>query len=155
MAERKKRFSGLYWQQFALTAGMVMLTLLLVHDNKILLFQIACTTKDRFNIYIQSVFLTDADKQLSALFIKDHLTVIVFPLFLIRFREFKPQFFQCLILLGTQFSILIDHIKNVSFVDMRCGFIKMQSPVQNMDVRTISLIKFLKIFCTNLSKYIG
>ena len=28
MAERKKRFSGLYWQQFALTAGMVMLTLL-------------------------------------------------------------------------------------------------------------------------------
>ena len=27
MAERKKRFSGLYWQQFALTAGMVMLTL--------------------------------------------------------------------------------------------------------------------------------
>ena len=44
---------------------------------------------------------TDADKQLSALFIKDHLTVIVFPLFLIRFREFKPQFFQCLILLGT------------------------------------------------------
>ena len=29
MAERKKRFSGLYWQQFALTAGMVMLTLLL------------------------------------------------------------------------------------------------------------------------------
>ena len=30
MAERKKRFSGLYWQQFALTAGMVMLTLLLL-----------------------------------------------------------------------------------------------------------------------------
>ena len=30
MTERKKRFSGLYWQQFALTAGMVMLTLLLL-----------------------------------------------------------------------------------------------------------------------------
>ena len=30
MAERKKRFSGLYWQQFALTAGRGMLTLLLL-----------------------------------------------------------------------------------------------------------------------------
>ena len=95
------------------------------------------------------------NEQLSTLIIKYHLPIVVFSFFLIRLRKFKTQFFQSLILLGTQFSILVQCVKNVPFMDMRSNFIKMQSPVQYMNMRTISLIKFLKVFYANLSKHIG
>lgn len=68
---------------------------------------------------------------------------------------FSPSFIP-----HSLFSILSWHspyppMPYMPFMNMWCCFIKMQSPVQYMNMGTIPSVKFLEIFCTDLCKHIS
>ena len=85
--------------------------------------------------------------------IKSDLAVIITSKRLVRLWQFKAKCFQCLFLLGCDFTILVLAVKHMAFMDVRRSLIQMQSPIQNVNVLAETLVELVHKLCGDLKEF--
>ena len=139
-----ERFHFLHLQghlrQFLFFLGKL---LLLLGDDKLLLFQIGPTAILRLLVKMEAMLLGNLKKQFPANRVKGLLTVVVSAFGLVRLRTLNTQGLQRLILLGAKLAVLILTVKNVPLMDMGSTLVQMECPIQNVNVSAEAFFKFL------------
>ena len=75
--------------------------------------------------------------------IESDLAVVAAADGLVRVRQFKPQRFQRLFLLGSYLAIPVLTVEHMTLVDVRSTFVQMQRPVQHMNMVAILGLELL------------
>ena len=143
------KLSGLLLHSFFLLSNLFFL---LCHDI-VLLFQISPSTVFRHFIQFKAVAFGYLEQHRAAGRIERDFAIVIAAKGLIWLRQFKAKCFQCLFLLGCNFTIFVLTVKHMTFVDVRGSLIQMQSPIQNVNVLAETLMELIHKFCGDLKKF--
>ena len=91
------------------------------------------------------MLLTYVEQHRAADEIKHDFPVIRLALRLVRIWERDTQCLERFVLRGLYFPVLVHHIEDMPFMDVRSCFVQMQRPVQDVYISAEAFFKFQKI----------
>ena len=86
-------------------------------------------------------YVPDINEQIPANRVESHFPIVVLAGLLTGLRKQNFHYFQRFFLLWLDFSMVVCHIEDMSFMNMGCCFIQMQGPVDNMNMFSKQLIE--------------
>jgi hypothetical protein len=86
--------------------------------------------------------------------IENHLSVVGAPLLFLRVRQFKSKGLQSLFLLRLHLAITVHIVEHVPLMDMGCGLVQMERPINDVDVFTETALQLHHKFPDNFQQHL-